>query len=237
LQVNPPTPEEAEMLGSRTLVSLLFPRQNEELVDQLKGQGATVMAMDCIPRTLSRGQTYDALSSQANIAGYRAVIEAAHHFGRFLGGQMTAAGNVKPAKVLVVGAGVAGLASIAQAKAMGAIVRAYDVRPVVREQIESLGAEFLTVEYEEDGSGSGGYAKEMSDGWKEAAAQMFARQAADVDIIITTALIPGKPAPKLITADMVSGMKPGSVTVDLAAANGGNIEGTIKDQVIVTDNG
>ncbi|CAM9974222.1 unnamed protein product, partial [Choristocarpus tenellus] len=167
VKVDPPTPEEASMLESRTLVGLFYPGQNENLVEQLKGQGATVMAMDCIPRTLSRGQTYDALSSQANIAGYRAVIEAAHHFGRFLGGQMTAAGNVKPAKVLVVGAGVAGLAAISQAKAMGAVVRAYDVRTIVREQIESLGAEFLQVDYEEDGSGAGGYAKEMSDGWKE----------------------------------------------------------------------
>ncbi|CAN0341669.1 unnamed protein product, partial [Ectocarpus sp. 12 AP-2014] len=168
---------------------------------------------------------------------YRAVIEAAHEFGRLLCGQMTAAGNVKPAKVLVVGAGVAGLAAISQAKAMGAVVRAYDVRPVVREQIESLGAEFLQVEYEEDGSGAGGYAKEMSDGWKEAAAALFARVSADSDIIITTALIPGKPAPKLVTSEMVAGMKPGSVTVDLAAANGGNIGTTVKDQVIVTKNG
>ncbi|CBN75197.1 Nicotinamide nucleotide transhydrogenase [Ectocarpus siliculosus] len=237
VKVEPPTPEEAALVEARTLISLLFPAQSGDLVKQLEGQGATVMAMDCIPRTLSRGQTYDALSSQANIAGYRAVIEAAHEFGRLLCGQMTAAGNVKPAKVLVVGAGVAGLAAIAQAKAMGAVVRAYDVRPVVREQIESLGAEFLQVEYEEDGSGAGGYAKEMSDGWKEAAAALFARVSADSDIIITTALIPGKPAPKLVTSEMVAGMKPGSVTVDLAAANGGNIGTTVKDQVIVTENG
>lgn len=237
VKVEPPSSEEAALVENRTLVSLLFPAQSGELVKQLEGQGATVMAMDCIPRTLSRGQTYDALSSQANIAGYRAVIEAAHEFGRLLCGQMTAAGNVKPAKVLVVGAGVAGLAAIAQAKAMGAVVRAYDVRPVVREQIESLGAEFLQVEYEEDGSGAGGYAKEMSDGWKEAAAQLFLKVSADSDIIITTALIPGRPAPELVTAEMVAGMQPGSVTVDLAAANGGNIATTVKNEVIVTENG
>eukprot|EP00752_Nemacystus_decipiens_P007624 g6814.t1 len=237
VKVDPPTPEEAALVEERTLISLLFPAQNGDLVKQLEGQKATVMAMDQIPRTLSRGQTYDALSSQANIAGYRAVIEAAHEFGRLLCGQMTAAGNVKPAKVLVVGAGVAGLAAIAQAKAMGAVVRAYDVRPVVREQIESLGAEFLQVEYEEDGSGAGGYAKEMSDGWKEAAAALFAKVSADSDIIITTALIPGKPAPMIITSDMVANMKAGSVTVDLAASNGGNVGTTVKDEVIVTENG
>ena len=157
-----PTPEEAKLVGDRMLLSFLFPAQNPELLEQLKGQGATAFAMDCIPRTLSRGQTYDALSSQANISGYRAVIKASNEFGRFFAGQMTAAGKVPPAKVLVLGTGVAGLAAIQTAKNMGAIVRAFDVRPVTKEQVEAMGGQFLEVDFQEDGSGAGGYAKEMS---------------------------------------------------------------------------
>lgn len=206
-------------------------------MEQLQKQGATAFAMDCIPRTLSRGQTYDALSSQANISGYRAVLEAANEFGRFFAGQMTAAGKVPPAKVLVLGTGVAGLAAIQTAKNMGAVVRAFDVRPVTKEQVEAMGGHFLEVNFQEDGSGAGGYAKEMSKEWHEAAAAMLSKQCEEVDIIITTALIPGKPAPRMITKEMVAKMKSGSVTVDLAAESGGNVETTIKDQKFVTDNG
>ena len=237
MKVRPPTTEEAKAVGDKTLISHIYPAQNKELVQQLQDQNATVFAMDCIPRTLSRGQTYDALSSQANISGYRAVIEASNQFGRFFAGQMTAAGKVPPAKVLVLGTGVAGLAAIQTAKNMGAIVRAFDVRPVTKEQVEAMGGQFLEVEFEEDGSGAGGYAKEMSKEWHAAAAQMLSKQCEDVDIIITTALIPGRPAPRMITKEMVAKMKPGSVTVDLAAETGGNVETTIKDETIVTDNG
>uniref|UniRef100_A0A7S3PZT4 NAD(P) transhydrogenase, mitochondrial n=1 Tax=Chaetoceros debilis TaxID=122233 RepID=A0A7S3PZT4_9STRA len=237
LKLRPPSTDEATALGDKTLISFLYPKQNEELVKQLQDQKATVFAMDCIPRTLSRGQTYDALSSQANISGYRAVIEASNQFGRFFAGQMTAAGKVPPAKVLVLGTGVAGLAAIQTAKNMGAIVRAFDVRPVTKEQVEAMGGQFLEVDFKEDGSGAGGYAKEMSKEWHEAAAQMLARQAAECDIIITTALIPGRPAPRMITKEMVANMKPGSVTVDLAAENGGNVETTVKDELFITDNG
>jgi len=186
---------------------------------------------------LSRGQAFDTLSSQANIAGYRAIVEAAEHFPRFFAGQMTAAGKVPPAKVLVLGAGVAGLAAIQTAKNMGAIVRAFDVRPVTKEQVESMGATFLEVDIDEDGSGTGGYAKEMSDDYKKAQAAMMMEQAADVDIIVTTALIPGKKAPVLVNEDMLAVMKPGSVCVDLAAANGGNVAFTVADEVVTTSNG
>ena len=192
--------------------------------------------MDAVPR-ISRAQSLDVLSSMANIAGYRAVIEAANKFGRFFTGQVTAAGKVPPAKVLVVGAGVAGLAAIGAAGSLGAIVRATDPRPEVADQVKSLGGEYLSIESPEAEVSATGYAKEMGDDYKAREAQLYAEQAKDVDIIITTALIPGKPAPRIITADMVASMKSGSVIVDMAAANGGNVEGTVKDQAIVTDNG
>jgi NAD(P) transhydrogenase len=230
MKVRPPTMDQVDMLGDRTMISYLYPGQNKEIVDKLQENKATAFAMDCIPRTLSRGQTYDALSSQANISGYRAVLEASNEFGRFFAGQMTAAGKVPPAKVLVVGTGVAGLAAIQTAKNMGAVVRAFDVRPVTKEQVEAMGGQFLEVDLQEDGSGAGGYAKEMSKEWHEAAAKMLSKQCEEVDIVITTALIPGRPAPKMITKDMVAKMKSGSVTVDLAAEAGGNIETTVKDQ-------
>lgn len=214
------------------LIGFIWPAQNKDLLKKLENKGITVLAMDSVPR-LSRSQKLDALSSMANIAGYRAVVEAAQHFGRFFTGQITAAGKVSPAKVLVIGAGVAGLAAIGAAKSMGAIVRAFDTRPEVKEQIESMDAEFLMLDFVEDGSGSGGYAKTMSKEFIEAEMALFARQAMDVDIIITTALIPGKPAPKLITAGMVETMKPGSVIVDLAAEQGGNCALTIKNEVVI----
>eukprot|EP00898_Chlorokybus_atmophyticus_P000659 jgi/Chlat1/1594/Chrsp124S01855 len=209
-----------------TIISFLWPAQNKDLVDKLQQNGVTVFGMDCMPRTLSRAQTFDALTSMAGIAGYRAVVEASNSFGRFFAGQFTAAGKVDPAKVLVIGAGVAGLAAIQTAKNLGAIVRAFDVRSSVKEQIKSVGAEFLEVKLEEEGEGTGGYAKEMSKEFIEAEMALFAAQAKEVDIIITTALIPGRPAPKLITTDMVESMKQGSVIVDLAAENGGNCEVT-----------
>jgi NAD(P) transhydrogenase len=232
-----PTKDEAAMVGDRVLMSYIWPAQNPELLEQLKAQKATVFAMDLIPRTLSRGQSFDALSSQANIAGYRAVVEAANVYGRFFAGQMTAAGKVPPAKVLVLGGGVAGLAAVQTAKNMGAVVRLFDVRAAVKEQAQSLGAEFLEVDFEESGEGAGGYAKEMSAEWHAAANKMLSNQCEEVDIVITTALIPGKPAPKLIDQDMVDKMKPGAVVVDLAAANGGNVAGTKKDESYVTRNG
>ena len=237
LKVNVPTPEEAKLVGDRMILSFIWPAQNPELLEQFKQQKATVFAMDCIPRTLSRGQSFDALSSQANIAGYRAVIEASNVFGRFFAGQMTAAGKVPPAKVLVLGGGVAGLAAVQTAKNMGAIVKLFDVRDAVAEQAKSMGAEFLRVDYEESGEGGGGYAKEMSKEWHEAANQMLAKQCLDIDIVVTTALIPGKPAPKLVQQNMVDNLKAGSVIVDLAAANGGNCVVTEKDKAIVTDAG
>jgi NAD(P) transhydrogenase subunit alpha len=215
-----------------TLISFLFPAQNPELVARLAERKAHVVAVDCIPR-ISRAQKVDALSSMANIAGYRAVVEAANKFGSFFTGQFTAAGKVPPAKVLVIGAGVAGLAAIAAAKALGAIVRAFDVRPSVADQIKSLGGEFLTVQIEESGEGQGGYAKEMSKEFIEAEMALFRAQAKEVNIVITTALIPGKPAPKLWLTDMVQMMKPGSVVVDLAAENGGNCELTVPGQAVV----
>ena len=205
------------------LMGYLWPAQNPELLDKLVERKVTSFAIDSLPR-ISRAQKMDALSSMANIAGYRAVVEAAQHFGRFFTGQVTAAGKVPPAKVLVIGAGVAGLAAVGAAGSMGGIVRAFDTRPEVREQVESMGAEFLEVEMEEEGSGTGGYAKEMSDEFIRKEMALFLEQAKEVDIIITTALIPGKPAPKLITEEMVKAMKPGSVIVDLAAERGGNCE-------------
>ena len=192
--------------------------------------------MDAVPR-ISRAQSLDVLSSMANIAGYRAVIEAAHEFGRFFTGQVTAAGKVPPAKVLVVGAGVAGLAAIGAAGSLGAIVRATDPRPEVADQVKSLGGEYLSIDHRRREVSATGYAKEMGDDYKVREAALYAEQATDVDIIVTTALIPGKPAPRIITADMVASMKSGSVIVDMAAANGGNVEGTVKDKAIVTDNG
>lgn len=209
------------------LISFLYPARNEDLVQKLMDRQATSFAMDCIPR-ISRAQSFDALSSMANIAGYKAVVEAASEFDRFFSGQMTAAGRVPPAKVLVIGGGVAGLSSMATAKNLGAIVRGFDTRPAVQEQVESLGAEFLQVDTtgleSESGEGTGGYAKEMSDEFIRREMELFGNQAEDVDVIITTALIPGKPAPKLITKDMVSRMKTGSIVVDLASEMGGNCE-------------
>jgi NAD(P) transhydrogenase subunit alpha len=236
LKVRAPEKSETKRLKeSHTLISFLWPGQNPELLEKLSGTGATVLAMDSVPR-ISRAQKMDALSSMANIAGYRAVVEAAQHFGRFFTGQITAAGKVPPAKVLVIGAGVAGLAAIGAAKSMGAIVRAFDTRPEVKEQVESMDAEFLMLDFEdEDGSGEGGYAKVMSDEFIKAEMALFAEQAKDVDIVITTALIPGKPAPKLITAEMVRSMKDGSVIVDLAAEQGGNCELTEADKIVERD--
>ncbi|HBR98792.1 MAG TPA: Re/Si-specific NAD(P)(+) transhydrogenase subunit alpha [Gammaproteobacteria bacterium] len=226
LKVQAPSTEEAEQLREgQTLISFFWPAQNEALLKTLADKGVTVIAMDSVPR-ISRAQKLDALSSMANIAGYRAVVEASHHFGRFFTGQITAAGKVPPAKIMIIGAGVAGLAAIGAANSMGAIVRAFDTRPEVKEQVESMGAEFLELDFEEDEDGgtSGGYAKVMSKEFIEAEMALFREQAKEVDIIITTALIPGKPAPKLILADMVESMKPGSVIVDLAAEQGGNCE-------------
>ncbi|KAF3984719.1 MAG: Re/Si-specific NAD(P)(+) transhydrogenase subunit alpha [Methylococcales symbiont of Hymedesmia sp. n. MRB-2018] len=220
------------LLTGGHLISFIWPAQNNDLMQKLAAKDATVFAMDSVPR-ISRSQKLDALSSMANIAGYRAVVEASQHFGRFFTGQITAAGKVPPAKVLVIGAGVAGLAAIGAAKSMGAIVRSFDTRPEVKEQIESMDAEFLMLEFEEDGSGEGGYAKTMSKEFIEAEMALFARQAMEVDIIITTALIPGKPAPELITKGMVETMKPGSVIVDLAAEQGGNCALTEKNKVVV----
>jgi H+-translocating NAD(P) transhydrogenase len=237
LKLRPPTMDEVRLLENRTLISMLWPAQNQDLLQALQEQKATALAMDCIPRTLSRGQTYDALSSQANIAGYRAVLEASAEFGRFFAGQMTAAGKVPPAQVLVIGTGVAGLAAIQTAKNMGAAVSAFDVRPVTREQVQAMGAKFLEVDYQEDGSAAGGYAKEMSKEWHAAARAMLTQQCRLADIVITTALIPGRTAPIMVTKDMVHGMKNGSVTVDLAAEAGGNIETTVRDARIVTPNG
>ena len=237
LKVRAPEGEEAAGLrADQMLISFLWPGQNPELLQQLTQTGATVMAMDSVPR-ISRAQKMDALSSMANIAGYRAIVEAAQHFGRFFTGQITAAGKVPPAKVMVIGAGVAGLAAIGAAKSMGAIVRAFDTRPEVKEQVESMDAEFLMLDFDdnEDGSGEGGYAKVMSAAFIEAEMALFAEQAKDVDIIITTALIPGKPAPKLITAEMVRSMRDGSVIVDLAAEQGGNCELTKANEVVQTN--
>src|SRR5512134_3828857 len=232
-KVRGPSAEEVGLMREGgTLVSFIWPAQNPELLKQFAAKKATVLAMDSVPR-ISRAQKLDALSSMANIAGYRAVIEAAHHFGRFFTGSITAAGKVPPAKVFVIGAGVAGLAAIGTASGLGAIVRANDTRPEVADQVKSMGGEFVPVDYQEEGSGVGGYAKAMSEGFQRAQAAVFARQAKEVDIIITTALIPGKPAPRLITADMVRSMQPGSVIVDMAAEQGGNCELTVPGEVAV----
>lgn len=229
---HPTLGDEVELLDEGcVLISFIWPAQNEPLLKRLSERRLTVLAMDSVPR-ISRAQKLDALSSMANIAGYRAIVEAANQFDRFFTGQVTAAGKVPPAKVMVIGAGVAGLAAIGAARGMGAIVRAFDTRPEVKEQVESMGAEFLELEFEEDGGGEGGYAKVMSKEFIEAEMALFRDQAKDVDIIVTTALIPGKPAPELITTDMVESMKPGSVVVDLAAEQGGNCKLTRADQII-----
>jgi NAD(P) transhydrogenase subunit alpha len=232
LKVRPPTPAEVDRLrvGS-TLISFIYPAQNKDLVDRLAARKLTVLAMDAVPR-ISRAQKLDALSSMANISGYRAIIEAANNFGRFFTGQITAAGKVPPAKVLIIGAGVAGLAAIGVAKGLGAIVRSFDTRPVVKEQVESMGAEFLLLDFKEDGTGEGGYAKPMSEEFIAAEMDLFRKQAREVDIIVTTALIPGRPAPKLITRDMLELMRPGSVVVDLAAEAGGNCEATVPGEKV-----
>jgi NAD(P) transhydrogenase subunit alpha len=215
-----------------TVLGFFYPGRNAQLLERACARNLTVLAMECVPR-ISRAQKMDALSSQANIAGYRAVLEAANRFGSFFTGQMTAAGKVPPAKVLVIGAGVAGLAALGTAKGLGAIIRSFDTRAAVREQIESMGGEFLEVTFKEDGDGGGGYAKEMSPAFLEAEYALFRQQAKEVDIVITTALIPGKPAPKLWFKDMVELMKPGSVIVDMAAESGGNCDVTVANEVVV----
>lgn len=236
LKVNPPTDEEINQIKEgATLISFIWPAQNPELMQKLSAKKINVLAMDAVPR-ISRAQSLDALSSMANIAGYRAVVEAAHEFGSFFTGQITAAGKVPPAKVLVIGAGVSGLAAIGAANSLGAIVRAFDSRPEVKEQVESMGASFLEINYQEEGGSGDGYAKVMSEEFNRRALALYAEQAKEVDIIITTALIPGKPAPRLITKEMVASMKPGSVIVDLAAATGGNCELSKADEVVITDN-
>ena len=233
-KVRPPTSAEVQRLREgATLIGFIWPAQNPDLMQQLAARKLTVLAIDSLPRQLSRAQKMDALTSMAGVAGYRAVIEAAHHFGRFLNGQITAAGKIPPAKVFIAGAGVAGLAAIGTAAGLGAIVRANDTRAEVADQVTSLGGEFVKVDYQEEGSGGGGYAKVMSEGFQKAQREMYAKQAREVDIIITTALIPGKPAPKLITAEMVRSMRPGSVIVDLAAEQGGNCELTEPGKAVV----
>jgi NAD(P) transhydrogenase subunit alpha len=233
-KVRAPSAEEVGLMHpGQTLIGFIWPAQNPDLMQSLAARKVTVLAIDALPRMLSRAQKMDALTSMAGITGYRAVIEAAHAFGRFLTGQITAAGKVPPAKVFIAGAGVAGLAAIGTAVGLGAIVRANDTRAEVADQVTSLGGEFVKVEYEEEGSGGGGYGKVMSEGFQKAQREMYAKQAREVDIIITTALIPGKPAPKLITAEMVRSMKPGSVIVDLAAEQGGNCELTEPGKLVV----
>jgi H+-translocating NAD(P) transhydrogenase subunit alpha len=239
VKVRAPEMAEAAMLRQgQTLISFFWPAQNPELLDLCRDKGATVIAMDMVPR-ISRAQKMDALSSMANIAGYRAVIEAGNHFGRFFTGQVTAAGKVPPAKVLVVGAGVAGLAAIGTATSLGAMTYAFDVRPEVAEQIESMGAQFVYLDFDEaqDGAATGGYAAPSSPEFREKQLAKFRELAPEIDIVITTALIPGRPAPKLWTADMVQAMKPGSVIVDLAAERGGNCDLTVPDEKVVTGNG
>jgi NAD(P) transhydrogenase subunit alpha len=235
--VNAPSAEQLDALGEgAVVVGILSPALNPDLVEDLAGRPVTALAMDAVPR-ISRAQSLDVLSSMANIAGYRAVVEAAHVFGRFFTGQVTAAGKVPPAKVLVAGAGVAGLAAIGAAGSMGAIVYATDPRPEVADQVKSLGGEYLAVADAEVEVSATGYAKEMSDDYNARAEALYADRLPEMDIVITTALIPGRPAPRLVTAQMVASMKPGSVIVDLAAANGGNVEGVVKDQAVVTENG
>ncbi|ELY2491503.1 Re/Si-specific NAD(P)(+) transhydrogenase subunit alpha [Cronobacter sakazakii] len=237
LKVNAPQDNEIKRLRpGTTLISFIWPAQNPQLLEKLAAKNVTVMAMDSVPR-ISRAQSLDALSSMANIAGYRAIVEAAHEFGRFFTGQITAAGKVPPAKVMVIGAGVAGLAAIGAANSLGAIVRAFDTRPEVKEQVQSMGAEFLELDFKEEAGSGDGYAKVMSEAFIKAEMALFAAQAKEVDIIVTTALIPGKPAPKLITREMVDSMQPGSVIVDLAAQNGGNCEYTVPNEIFVTPNG
>jgi NAD(P) transhydrogenase alpha subunit len=241
LRVNPPTDDEiAALRDGATMVGLLAPALDPDLVAAIARRPVTALAMDAVPR-ISRAQSLDVLSSMANIAGYRAVIEAAHTFGRFFTGQVTAAGKVPPAKVLVAGAGVAGLAAIGAASSLGAIVRATDVRPEVAEQVRSLGGEYVAVPAAETDAGSAGsttgYATEMSEDFTRRAAEMYAEQVRDVDIVITTALIPGRTAPRLITEEMVASMRSGSVIVDMAAAQGGNVAGSVADEVVVTANG
>ena len=239
-KVRPPEIAEVELTHpGQIVISFVYPAQNSELLEALKARDVTALAMDMVPR-ISRAQKMDALSSMANIAGYRAVIEAGNNFGRFFTGQVTAAGKVPPAKVLVVGAGVAGLAAIGAATSLGAIVYAFDVRPEVAEQIESMGAEFVFLDFEEqqqDGAATGGYAAPSSPEFREAQLKKFRELAPEMDVVITTALIPGRPAPKLWTADMVEMMKPGSVIVDLAAERGGNCDLTVPDEAIETPNG
>ncbi|PKP75043.1 MAG: NAD(P)(+) transhydrogenase (Re/Si-specific) subunit alpha [Alphaproteobacteria bacterium HGW-Alphaproteobacteria-6] len=240
VKVRPPVPTEVKRLTSgQTLISFFYPAQNKDLLEACNKQGAAVIAMDMVPR-ISRAQKMDALSSMANIAGYRAVIEAGANFGRFFTGQVTAAGKVPPAKVLVVGAGVAGLAAIGTATSLGAITYAFDVRPEVAEQVESMGAEFVYLDFSgdvQDGAATGGYAAPSSPEFREAQLKKFREIAPDMDIVITTALIPGRDAPELWTEDMVKAMKPGSVIIDLAAERGGNCKLTVMDERIVTENG
>ncbi|GAA4946220.1 Re/Si-specific NAD(P)(+) transhydrogenase subunit alpha [Actinoplanes utahensis] len=235
--INPPPVSQRDKLAEgTTLIGLLNARLDPDIVEDLARRPITALSMDAVPR-ISRAQSLDVLSSMANIAGYRAVVEAAHAFGRFFTGQVTAAGKVPPAKVLVAGAGVAGLAAIGTAGSLGAIVRATDPRPEVADQVRSLGGEYLSIESADVEVSSTGYAKQMSDDYNDRAARLYATQATEVDIIITTALIPGRPAPRLITAEMVASMRPGSVIVDMAASNGGNVEGTVAGEVVVTANG
>lgn len=237
LKVVAPSDAEMKLLKpGTTVMGLMSPALQPEILEALAARGVTALALDAVPR-ISRAQSMDVLSSMANIAGYRAVVEAAHEFGRFFTGQVTAAGKVPPAKVLVAGAGVAGLAAIGAASSMGAIVRATDPRPEVADQVKSIGGEYLAVEVEEQMESSDGYAKATSEAYDRRAAEIYSEQAADVDIIITTALIPGRPAPRLITAADVASMKPGSVIVDMAAAQGGNVEGSVAGERVVTDNG
>ena len=232
-KVRAPTADEVGLMREGALLaSFIWPAQNPELMQQLAAKKATVQAMDCVPR-ITRAQKLDALSSMANIAGYRAVIEAAHQFGRLFTGQITAAGKVPPAKVFVVGVGVSGLAAIGTAAGLGAVVRANDTRPEVGDQVKSMGGEFVPVDFKEDGAGTGGYAKEMSEGFRNAQREVYSTQTKEADIVITTALIPGRPAPKLITAEMVRAMKAGSVIVDMAAEQGGNCELTERGQIVV----
>lgn len=233
-KVRAPSPEEVNLMHEgQTLIGFLWPAQNPDLMQQLAAKKVTALSIDALPRTLSRAQKMDALTSMAGVSGYRAVVEAAGAFGRFFNGQITAAGKVPPAKVFIAGAGVAGLAAIGAAASLGAIVRANDTRAEVADQVVSLGGEFVKVNYEEEGSGGGGYAKVMSEGFQATQREMYAQQTQECDIIITTALIPGKPAPKLITAEMVRNMKPGSVIVDMAAEQGGNCELTEPGKAVV----
>ncbi|MBJ2120067.1 Re/Si-specific NAD(P)(+) transhydrogenase subunit alpha [Arthrobacter sp. MSA 4-2] len=237
LKVNPPTGDEIDRLAEgATLIGMLSPGLRPDLVEALAARPITALALDAVPR-ISRAQSMDVLSSMANIAGYRAVIEAAHEFGRFFTGQVTAAGKVPPAKVLVAGAGVAGLSAIGAASSLGAIVRATDPRPEVADQVKSIGGTYLPVEVGEEMTSSDGYARATSEAYNARAAEIYTDQARDVDIIITTALIPGRPAPRLLTAADVAGMRPGSVIVDMAAGQGGNVEGSVAGERVVTDNG